>query len=160
MKMESKKRLIDAEDLLQTPAAQFDMTAKELAAMITGREYGDEIAQEEINQAAEAGLVVVYGYSDDNVELRGAIDDEVECYNGGIIRVTKSGVLWTPDCGQDDCPYFAIAKRNAKTIFAKWHDEGNPCWSFEIDIPHETFKIFEDGELFCIGIVFSVEDLP
>lgn len=135
------------------------MTAKELAAMITGREYGEEITQEEMNQAAEAGLVVVYGYSDDSAELCGAIDDEVGCYNGGIIRMTKSGVLLTPDCGRDDCPYFGIAKRNAKTVAAKWHDDGNPCWSFDTDIPHETFEIFEDGELFCVGIVFSVEDL-
>lgn len=39
---------------------------------------------------------------------------------------------------------------------------GNPCWSFETEIPHETFRIYEDGEdneLFCVGIVFSIYDL-
>ena len=32
-------------------------------------------------------------------------------------------------------------------------------WSYETDIPHETFNIYEDGEVWCVGIVFSVEDL-
>lgn len=135
------------------------MTAKDLATKLSGRAYDAEITRDEAHEAAQAGLVVVYGYSDDNVELNGAIDDEVGCYEGGTILVTKSGVLLTPDCGQDDCPYFGIAKRNAKAIAAKWHDDGSPCWSFDTDIPHETFEIFEDGELFCVGIVFSVEDL-
>ena len=53
------------------------MTAKELAEMLTGREYGMEITRGEAQRAADAGLVVVYGYSDDNVEFAGAIDGEV-----------------------------------------------------------------------------------
>ena len=40
-----------------------------------------------------------------------------------------------------------------------WHDEGGPCWTFETDIPHETFTIMEDGEPWCIGMVFSMKDL-
>lgn len=135
------------------------MNAKELAAKLTGREYDAEITKAEILEAEQAGLVVVYGYSDDNVEFNGAINDEVGCYERRTIPLTKSGVLATPDCGQDDCPYFEIAKRNAKAVCAKWNDEGNPCWSFETDIPHETFEVFEGEELFCVGIVFSVEDL-
>ncbi len=135
------------------------MNAKKLASLLTGRKYDAEITGVEAHNAAIAGLVVVYGYSDDNVEFNGAIAEEVGCYEGGTILLTKSGVLLTPDCGQDDCPYFGIAKRNAKTIIAKWHDEGSPCWSFETDIPHETFDIYDGDELFCVGIVFSVEDL-
>lgn len=135
------------------------MTTKELANKLTGREYDAEITREESREADQAGLVVVYGYSDDNVEFNGAINDEVGCYEGGTILLTKSGVLLTPDCGQDDCPYFEIAKRNAKKLVAKWNDSGSPCWSFETETPHETFEIFDDGELFCVGIVFSAEDL-
>jgi hypothetical protein len=36
-----------------------------------------EINKAEERQAKDAGLVVVFGYSDDGVELRGAIHDEV-----------------------------------------------------------------------------------
>ena len=36
---------------------------------------------------------------------------------------------------------------------------GGVSWTFETDIPHETFNIYENGELFCVGIVFRMEDL-
>ena len=53
------------------------MTAKELAEILSGREVGEEIIWGEERDIKDAGLVVVYGYSDDNVELCGAINDEV-----------------------------------------------------------------------------------
>lgn len=137
------------------------MTTKELAAMLSGREYGMEISREEEKEAKAAGLVVVYGYSDDNVELRGAIDEEVGAYDGTTIYITPEGLLEEPACDSAEdctCPYFAAAKRTAKTIDAVYGRGGTP-WAFETDIPHETFTIFEDGEAFCIGIVFSMEDV-
>lgn len=135
------------------------MTAKELAEMLSGREYSMEISRGEEQEAKAAGLVAVYGYSDDNVELRGAVDEEVGAWDGTTIHITPDGVLQEPDCDRDDCPYFAKEQEKAKTIKAVWHDEGGPCRTFETDIPHETFTITEDGEPWCIGIVFSVEDL-
>ena len=135
------------------------MTAKELAEILSGREVGNEIGGPVAQWAKDASLVVVYGYSDDNVEFSGAIDDEVGAYEGATILLTPAGVLQEPDCGRDDCPYFAKEREKAKTIKAVWHDEGGPCWTFETDIPHETFTIMEDGAPWCIGIVFSVADL-
>lgn len=136
------------------------MTMKEFAEMLSGREYGMEITKDEERQAADAGLLVLYGYSDDNVELRGAIDEEVGAYGGSTIHFTKDGIFYEPDfCLKSSCPHYKAAKGAAKAIKAVWHDEGAPCWTFETDIPHETFNIYEDGELFCVGIVFSVEDL-
>ena len=32
-------------------------------------------------------------------------------------------------------------------------------WSFETDIPHEIFMIYDDGNPYCEGIVFSIDDL-
>ena len=137
------------------------MTMKEFAKLLSGREYGMEISKDEERQAADAGLVVAYGYSDDNVELRGAIDEEVGAWDGTTIRLTKTGVLQGPACDSAEnceCPYFAAAKNAAKTIEAVW-GAGGVSWTFKTDIPHETFNIYEDGELFCVGIMFSVEDL-
>lgn len=137
------------------------MTAKELATTLSGREYGGELYPSEELKAKAAGLVVVYGYSDDNVELRGAIDAEVGAWNGTTIYVNGGGLLEEPDCGiaeNCDCPYFAAAKKEAKTIEAIWCG-GKAPWTFETDIPHETFAITEDGEPWCIGIVFSVADV-
>lgn len=135
------------------------MTAKELTAMLDGREVLGEISRVESETAKEAGLIVVYGYSDDNVEFRGAIDDEVGAWESTTVYLTPAGVLQEPDCGQDDCPYFDLARSTAKTIKAVWHDEGSPCWTYETDIPHETFVIMDDGEPWCIGIVFNIEHL-
>lgn len=138
-----------------------ERTMKEFAETLSGRSIGEEICKDEEKRAAGLGLVVVYGYSDDNVELRGAIDEEVGAYDGTTIRLTKTGVLQGPACDSAEnceCPYFSAAKNAAKTIEAVW-GAGGVSWTFETDIPHETFNIYEDGELFCVGIVFSVEDL-
>lgn len=138
------------------------MTAKELAEILTGRKHGMEITSEEARSAKDAGLVVAYGYSDDNVEFSGAIDEEVGAYEGTTIHLTKDGFLEEPACGiaeNIECPYFIKEREKAKTIKAVWHDEGGPCWTFETDIPHETFTIMENGEPWCIGVVFSMEDV-
>ena len=135
------------------------MTPKELAALLDGNQYDNEITKEQEAIAADNGLVVAFGYSDDNVVLCGAIDDEVGAFDGTTFHVTRDGVLWAPDCNCDKCKYFEIAKRAASEIKAIWHNSGEATWTFETTIPHETFRIYEDGELFCVGIVFSLNDL-
>ena len=126
------------------------MTAKELAERLNGRQYGDEIIRAEAQLAKESGLVVVYGYSDDNMEFEGAIHDEFPCYDGGTAYIGKEKETYSlKDCQTD----------GARAIHALWCAPGMPAWSYETDIPHETFNIYEDDELFCIGIVFSLEDL-
>ena len=85
------------------------MTAKELAEMLSGREVGEEIVMGEERDIKDAGLVVVYGYSDDNVEFCGAINDEVGSYDGDTVYLTKNGILEGPacSCAEDcECPYF------------------------------------------------------
>lgn len=124
------------------------MTAKDLAAKLNGREYLNEITPEEEKEAEFNGLVVVYGYSDDNMEFAGAIDDEVGAFEGKTVCV---------DCKNGVVPVGEGVPFNL--IKAIWHDTGDMCWSFETPIPHETFNIYEDGELFCVGIVFSMDDL-
>ena len=109
------------------------MTAKELAEMLSGRKYGMEITSEEARAAKDAGLVVVYGYSDDNVEFAGAIDGEVGAYDGATIHLFQNGILLEPECGiaeNIECPYFSAAKRAAETIKAVWHDKCGPCCRF------------------------------
>lgn len=124
------------------------MTAKELAQKLNGREYRQEITTNEEKAAKASNLVVVFGYSDDNTEFRGAIDDEVGCYDGGTFYVSRSGFVYQ-DAGSDRA-----------RIDALWcESEVKAAWSYKTNIPHETFNIYEAGELFCVGIVFSVEDL-
>jgi hypothetical protein len=135
------------------------ITAKELAALLTGREYGNEITSAEEGQAKADGLVVVYGYSDDNMEFAGAIHDEVGCYDGGTAYLTRDGLLQN-ECENDDCPSFARLKACAATIEALWCEEPVYSWTYRTTIPHETFEIVEDGAPFCRGIVFSLAEVP
>lgn len=112
------------------------MTLKEFARMLDGRTYGLEITKEEEALAKNLGFVVVFGYSDDNAELRGAINDEIGCFDGGVLK-------------HEDLP---------DTIYADWCPEDIDCaWAYGTQIPHESFNIYDrDGELYCVGIVCDI----
>lgn len=122
------------------------MTAKELACLLDGREYGNEIIKEEIAAAKAAGLVVVFGASDDLIEFRGVIDDEGGCYDGGAVYFDRDGISQN-------------GEEKAFSIEAIWCGADDYSWTYQTDIPHESFNIYEDGERYCQGIVFSMEDL-
>jgi hypothetical protein len=136
------------------------VTATDFAARLHGREYGHEIILAEDKDACRLGLVVLFGYSDDNAEFRGAITDEVGCYNGGELRVHRKGTL-DPHDSACDCKFcgFKAAVEKCATITAVWCQDGY-SWTYRTDIQHATFDILEDGEKFCRGIVFNVADLP
>ena len=129
------------------------VTKEHLAARLNGCEYGLETTGTTIKDAQESGLVIVYGYSDDNMEFEGAITEEVGCWDGGKAYISKVGEVYADDgCVPEE------AKRNM--IEAVWCDpNSNAAWMYRTDIPHATFKVYEDADLFCVGIVFSMEDL-
>ena len=134
------------------------MKTEKLASILNGRQYGQEITKEEQQQAKENNLVVVFGYSDDCMEFRGAIYDEV----GSEASITPDGMLEN-ECGEWDCPYHEKEKEKAKLIKAVWCTEKDgevyASWIYQTSIPHEPFNIYRDGDLFCGGIVFSMEDV-
>lgn len=108
------------------------MTIYEFAEILNCRGYGNEITPSEEQIAKKLGFVVVFGYSDDNAEFRGAICDEVGCYDGG--RVYEDGDRY---------------------IDAVWC-EGNFDWEYRTNIPHATFDIYDAfDEKYCRGIVFE-----
>lgn len=136
------------------------MTKEELAAKLNGNQIGREITKALAKEAKEAGLVVVYGASDDLVEFEGAIYDEAGAYDGGEVFIAD-GKLFNEDECESHCRFFkeAMKKVRKTAITAVWNDEGNPCWSYKTQIPHATFEIYEDKELFCRGIVFGLADV-
>lgn len=136
------------------------MTPEAFAAQLDGREYGEEITREEVEQAKLHGIVVVFGYSDDNVELRGAIRDEVGAWNGTTLYFDNDGLLENK-CDDEDCPYYSEAKKTAKAIEAVSNMSGNGdyYWTFKTEIPHATFEVMEDGGKYCKGIAFSIDEL-
>ena len=130
------------------------MNIQEFANLLNGRQYGKEITKEEEEKAKQLGYVIVFGYSDDIVEFRGAINDEVGCYNGGMILVDSNGVFEQCEC---ECSHSKIAKKNAKLIKVIFGQEYT--WQFLAIIPHESFYIYEDNEIYCNGIIFDIKDL-
>ena len=138
------------------------ITKKQLAETLNGNEIGNEITKEQEQQAKDAGLVVVFGYSDDNMEFRGALNDEFGCYGGGEVNFTKDG----KEIDEDDMEvlekYNAVPKLNLiEAIWDKEYGENDERCSFQYktEIPHSTFRIMEGDDLYCVGIVFSITDL-
>lgn len=122
---------------------------KEIAEKLNGIAYGENVRDIEA-EAKEHGIVIVMGASDDLMEFSGAIEDEGGCYDGGEVYFDRDGV------SQDDT-------ERANVIVSVWcgktADGQEASWVYETDIPHEKFYVYEDEEIYCEGIVFSVEDL-
>lgn len=139
------------------------MDAKELAALLNGCEYRDEITREVEAQAKDDGLVVVFGASDDLIEFRGAIHDEAGRYDGGTVRVDSKGMIPDFDSIDEDDKdalrdYFQ-REAGGKVIEALWCAEGGYSWTYKTDIPHATFEVVEDGDPYCRGIVFALAEV-
>ena len=136
------------------------LTAEAFAKMIDGCSYGKELTKEQRQLAKENGLVVVYGASDDLMEFDGAICDEMDCYGGGTTFLNREGLLKSPDCGCEECEYFKnYVRQNYRSITSFWCREDGYAWTYETEIPHATFEIWDEGERYCRGLVFSVDDL-
>jgi hypothetical protein len=145
------------------------LTTKEVANKLNNVRYGEEDKFTELfKQAKEDNIVIVFGYSDDGVEFRGAIDDELSAYNETTYSITKDGLILN-ECDQWDCPYYTKKLNDPSNIQLKiFEEKENYFWTYEIDIPHETFDVVEERsgsrtseiEKFCRGIVFSLNDIP
>lgn len=131
------------------------LTKEDLASRLQGREYRREMTKAEEAEAKAAGLVVIFGASDDNVEIRGAADDELGACDGSEVLFTPAGLLRN-DCTDYDCPYFAQLKSLAAPVTCHWGRDG---WSYSSNIPHATFEVFDEGSVCCRGLVFSLKDV-
>ena len=136
------------------------MTPKEAAQALDGSEYREEGSEELFKQMSIEGLVAVFGASDDLMEFRGAIEDEIGCYDGGDAFLTREGILEN-QCDCDECPYFKQIHSKATKLEAIWAPpDSRASWAYETEIPHERFRVLEDGEMYCWGIVFRLADVP
>lgn len=132
----------------------------EFAEKLNGREYSREhvVTKDEEIYAKNNGLVVIFGVSDDLMESRGVIDEEYGAYEGGIFYCikTKKGTfaLRMEDELSPDVDVKTLPK-----LEAVWHNKGDYSWTYQTEIPHATFDIMDEGEKFCRGIVFHVDDL-
>ena len=107
----------------------------ELAKMLDGIDYleidGSEKMTEAVKFAKENNLLVIFGYSDDLLEMCGVFREEFGAWNGCIVT-------------GGECK-----------IDVRWCDGEESAWSYHLTNcgEHEKFCIMEDGELYSYGIV-------
>lgn len=126
------------------------MTKKEWSQKLNNRQYREEITAEEEIQAKKDGVLICFGASDDLLELRGILHDEVGVYTDGQeeVALDSKGVILTEE----------RVSESHSVVFCIWN-EGGYSWYFKSNIPFEPFDILEEGERYCRGIVLSLEDI-
>lgn len=138
-----------------------DLTIQSVAFRLHGSEYPLHVPADLKAACKAAGIVIVYGQSDDLMEFDGAIYDEQGAYCGTTAYVDAKGLLDRGQIDDDDddaITDFTVRKRTARTIDAVW-GEDDISWQYTTDIPHATFAVMDDGETYCIGLVFSLAEL-
>lgn len=106
------------------------LQATHLLGLIGRLEYGDEPSKEAVDYAKEHGFIIVFGHSDDCMEIRGAIYDEF--YSPP--RMNADGVIY-PECDCNDCPHEKKIRETSNTI----------GWAHE-KYCHEFYPMYADLE--------------
>lgn len=137
------------------------MTKEDFAEMLNGRDrtcFADLIRRTESLLACESGLVIVFGASDNLMEFRGALYDEKGVY-GGCEVYFEDGEIYNHD-GLDEYKIDHSKLECLPSIKAIWCPKDSDgkvicSWMYETKIEHVTFDVFEDGDLYCRGIIFD-----
>lgn len=144
------------------------ITKERLAEILNGREYRDEITEDEKKEAKEAWLIVVFWYSDDNVILNWAIDDEIWAWGWTSFYIRWNHLLKLETLDEvldslDDYEWYLrwLANKDLESSkLIKAHDDKDwYTWFIETELSHSTFDIMEDWEKFCRGIIIDKNDL-
>jgi hypothetical protein len=140
------------------------MNKEQFAELLNGRQYRDEITKEEEKLAKENGLLICFGASDDLLEFRGIVYDEVGAYDGGSALLVKKKGGKIDVMSEDDFKEVQEIMDDKELDFelpkvevvAEWCPDDLECsWRIKSDLPHATFDIMEDGELYCRGIIIE-----
>jgi len=136
------------------------MNSQQLAEILSGRQYGEEIRQQECEDAKSNGLLVAFGYSDDGIKLRGVINDEYGAWQGTSLYLCKDkhGDFFCPK--EDEMDVLRKVGVLFLLIRAIWlPDKINASWLITTSAPCSTFEIMEGDDLFCQGIVVDCNAL-
>lgn len=145
------------------------MTKEEFAASLNGRDARRfDLTKQEEKEAKAHGLVVAFGYSDDNLEFRGAVEEEVGCWNGTTAVLYKHKDKWcvvATDAIDDlENARAEVAAMDAvdagNSITAVWAPkEVSLRWLIKTSLPSASFDLMEDGEVYDRAIVLNISDL-
>lgn len=145
------------------------ITEVEIAAQtLNGRSHPLRLTFEEREFYTNLGIVILYPYSDGMICAKGAIVDATSCYQSKEVFLSRDGFFELASKIEDNPPENAndilkLAKKMKSTvkIKTKWNGiNQHPSWTCEIPVLHSTFELVEEGKVFGVCAVFSVEDLP
>ena len=147
------------------------MTKEQLAKLLDGNEYLDEMTKALEQTARENRLLVLFGQSDDLLEMRGVIHDEDGAWGGAEFALLLPGEMFADD---DEENTYHLAEKvmvmpisdetcnddNPRLIRAEWYPtDADLSWRLTSNIPHATFTIYESGEPYCEGIVIDLDEV-
>ncbi len=141
----------------------------EIASKLDGIEVGQEntvFTKDEWVEMAKEGIVITFGYSDDLLELRGAIHDELGSNLGEKYMWFRGSIVaeGTIEEVNEIMEEHNLNQFEFKpSLFAEWRPkkDGNEyaSWHIKVSAPHAEFWTMDYGELFCIGCVFYLKDI-
>lgn len=126
-------------------------TIEDLAKLLNHNWYCDELKNPyniDIERLCkENKWVILFPYSDDNLEIRGYINDEFGAYNGGEFKLIKKGEFYQDP---EDDEIYRKAKYNELVyseedphIFMKWCDEEHKPYIWYINTDYTDVAYFE-----------------
>lgn len=153
-------------------------TIEDLAKLLDRNEYRDELINQiginVIELCKQKGWIVVYGASDDLLEIDGALSDELGAWGGCVAKFYKKGEFY-PEYDEEDIyhkatedSFFAIddkelgrikfAKEDALIIESVWEpSEKDVSWEINCKgAPHVSFNVMEDDEVYCEALVIDI----
>ena len=134
----------------------------ELSKRLDGCKYRSELTSDDINFAKANGLVVVYGASDDLIEFSGCLDDELGAGDKEVIHFHSGNILSVcdPFYELDEMMSFLSSygvKFNLDNSIKISREFG--IWGYDMNCEYFPFNVYEDGDLYGVGIVFNLKDI-
>lgn len=135
--------------------------AKSFAATLNGREYLEETTKVETAIAKVNNLVIAYGQSDDLLEFRGAINDELGAWNGAEVCIANGKAIHIEEveANREILRKYGYDFSSNITVKAVWcPPELDASWLISVEgVEGHSFDILEDGRLYCRGVVFELD---
>lgn len=135
-----------------------NLTKEDIAEIINGRQYRDEIPEELKDHKDFKKFMICYFASDDLFETDGFNREEIGMYGGGDAHFNHGGLfldfdeLLAEEVIINSDWFLKVSVQDADNV-----DGG--FYKFTSDVNNVPFFIMEDGEKYCRGLVFDASIL-
>lgn len=129
-----------------------NLNITEFANTLGVRPKGDEVPYYMACEAQRLGYLIIFGSSDDLVEICGKRSDELDAFRPTTFYVSQHRIYTADET-------HPAAARPVHAEYSQPTAAQPSLWKFKTDIPHATFDIMEDGELYCRGLVIDTTNI-